>query len=57
MRQNIASDLGVPIDRISVKATTTEELGALGRGEGLACQAIVLLAHGDNGHEHGRDGH
>ncbi len=48
MRQNIADDLGVRIDRINIKATTTEGLGALGRGEGLACQAIVLLAHGDN---------
>jgi 2-C-methyl-D-erythritol 2,4-cyclodiphosphate synthase len=57
MRQNIADDLGVRIDRINIKATTTEELGALGRGEGLACQAIVLLAHGDNAHKHGHDGH
>ncbi len=51
MRQNIADDLGVRIDCINVKATTTEELGALGRGEGLACQAIVLLAYGDNAHQ------
>jgi 2-C-methyl-D-erythritol 2,4-cyclodiphosphate synthase len=57
MCQNIADDLGVRIDRINVKATTTEGLGALGRGEGLACQAIVLLAHGDNAHAHGHDGH
>jgi 2-C-methyl-D-erythritol 2,4-cyclodiphosphate synthase len=56
MRQNIADDLGVRIDRINIKATTAEELGALGRGEGLACQSIVLLAHGDNGHKHGHDG-
>lgn len=53
MRQNIADDLGVPIDRINVKATTTEGLGALGRSEGLACQAIVLLAQGDGGHKNG----
>jgi len=57
MRQNIADDLGVRIDRINIKATTTEELGALGRGEGLACQAIVLLAHGDDGQQHGHDRH
>jgi 2-C-methyl-D-erythritol 2,4-cyclodiphosphate synthase len=49
MRQNMADDLGVRIDRINVKATTAEGLGALGRSEGLACQAIVLLAHGSNG--------
>ncbi len=53
MRQNIADDLGVRIDRINVKATTAEGLGALGRGEGLACHAIVLLAYGDNGKRHG----
>jgi 2-C-methyl-D-erythritol 2,4-cyclodiphosphate synthase len=57
MRQNIADDLGVRIDCINVKATTTEGLGALGRGEGLACQAIVLLAHGANAHQNGHDGH
>jgi 2-C-methyl-D-erythritol 2,4-cyclodiphosphate synthase len=53
MCQNIADDLGVRIDRINVKATTTEGLGALGRGEGLACQAVVLLAYGENAHHHG----
>jgi 2-C-methyl-D-erythritol 2,4-cyclodiphosphate synthase len=55
MRQNIADDLGVRIDRIGLKATTTEGLGAIGRGEGLACQAIVLLAHRDS--VSGRSGH
>jgi 2-C-methyl-D-erythritol 2,4-cyclodiphosphate synthase len=44
MRQNIADDLGASVDRINVKATTTEGLGALGRQEGLACQAVVLIA-------------
>ncbi len=56
MRQNIADDLGVRVDCVNVKATTTEELGALGRGEGLACQAIVLLAHGEHAHQNGHDG-
>jgi 2-C-methyl-D-erythritol 2,4-cyclodiphosphate synthase len=56
MRQNIADDLGVRPDRINFKATTSEGLGALGRAEGLACQAIVLLAHGENAHLHG-NGH
>ena len=57
MRQNVADDLGVRLDRINLKATTTEGLGALGRSEGLACQAIVLLAHGENAALHGNNGH
>jgi 2-C-methyl-D-erythritol 2,4-cyclodiphosphate synthase len=56
MRENIAQDLGVRPDRINFKATTSEGLGALGRAEGLACQAIVLLAYGENAHLHG-NGH
>ncbi len=43
MRANIAADLLVDIDSISIKATTTEKLGFCGRGEGIACLAIVLL--------------
>jgi 2-C-methyl-D-erythritol 2,4-cyclodiphosphate synthase len=49
MRTNIAQDLDATPDRINVKATTCEGLGAIGRGEGLACHAVVLLAR-----EHGR---
>ncbi len=45
MRQNIAEDLGVPVDSVSVKATTTENLGFVGRREGIACHAICLLRH------------
>jgi 2-C-methyl-D-erythritol 2,4-cyclodiphosphate synthase len=53
MRANIAADLGTTPDRINVKATTGEGLGAVGRREGLACHAVVLLAHADgHGHEH-----
>ena len=52
MRQNIADDLGLRIDRVNVKATTAEGLGALGRAEGLACQAVVLLARDENGKKH-----
>ena len=43
MREKIASSLGVSIGAISVKATTHETMGALGREEGLAAQAIVCL--------------
>jgi 2-C-methyl-D-erythritol 2,4-cyclodiphosphate synthase len=43
MRINIAEDLKVHFDQISVKATTTEQLGFIGRKEGIACQAVVLL--------------
>jgi 2-C-methyl-D-erythritol 2,4-cyclodiphosphate synthase len=46
---NIAADLGIPSDCVNVKATTSEGLGALGRGEGLAAQAAVLLAAAHGG--------
>ena len=43
MRVNIAEDLHCHIDDINVKATTTEKLGFVGRKEGIACEAVVLL--------------
>ena len=43
MQANLAADLGVEPDRIGIKATTHEKLGALGRGEGIAAHAVVLV--------------
>ena len=43
MRQNLSEDLGGDMDLINVKATTTETLGFVGREEGIAVHAVVLL--------------
>jgi 2-C-methyl-D-erythritol 2,4-cyclodiphosphate synthase len=44
MVQHIADDLGVETGAVNVKATTTERLGFTGRGEGIAAEAVALLA-------------
>jgi 2-C-methyl-D-erythritol 2,4-cyclodiphosphate synthase len=43
MRKSVAQQLDIPESRINIKATTTEKLGALGQGKGMAATAVVLL--------------
>ena len=47
IRANLADVLGIPLERVSVKATRPEKLGALGRNVGLAVQAIALVHPAD----------
>lgn len=47
MRANMAAALGVPVEAVGVKATTTERLGFVGREEGIAAWAVVLLERAD----------
>jgi 2-C-methyl-D-erythritol 2,4-cyclodiphosphate synthase len=43
MNRVLAMDLDCPVERVNVKATTTERMGFTGRGEGIAAFAVVLL--------------
>jgi 2-C-methyl-D-erythritol 2,4-cyclodiphosphate synthase len=45
MQETLASVTSIPVDSISIKATTTEKLGFTGREEGVSAYAVVLLAH------------
>lgn len=43
IRENLGEDLGVPPDRVNIKATTEEHLGFTGEGLGIACHGVCLL--------------
>lgn len=49
IRATIATDLGVETDQVSVKATTSEKLGFVGREEGISATAVVLIQKKENG--------
>lgn len=46
MRLTIATEVGIEVDRVSIKATTSEKMGFVGRGEGMSAMATVLLVKG-----------
>ena len=44
MKENLASDLNISVEQVNLKATTSEGMGYVGKGEGIAVHAVVLLA-------------
>ncbi|MFQ5659180.1 MAG: 2-C-methyl-D-erythritol 2,4-cyclodiphosphate synthase [Gammaproteobacteria bacterium] len=48
MRANLAQDMGINVSAINIKATTTEGMGFIGREEGIAVHAVILIMPGDN---------
>jgi 2-C-methyl-D-erythritol 2,4-cyclodiphosphate synthase len=50
MRENLARALGIAVDSVGLKATTTEGLGFEGREEGIGAQAVVLLERAESHH-------
>lgn len=47
MRQHIAADIGIAVEAVNIKAKTAERLGFIGRGEGIAAEAIALIARSE----------
>lgn len=47
MQANLCSDTGIGVEQINIKATTTERLGFIGKEEGIAAEAVVLLQRGE----------
>ncbi|MBS7578213.1 MULTISPECIES: 2-C-methyl-D-erythritol 2,4-cyclodiphosphate synthase [unclassified Enterococcus] len=48
MKQNIADILQISAEQVNIKATTSEKMGFIGRGEGIGAQAVVLLKKNEN---------
>ena len=56
MRERLAAALSLALEQISVKATTNERLGFIGRGEGIAALAVATLQRNDEEHDSDPDG-